>query len=226
MWGHSLTELFFKGGVVMWPLLFCSILGLALILERSAVIIWGGVRFHRLVDRLKALVKAGKIGQARTDLARMRGPVARTAAVYLEHLDSPPELREEVVAREASQMVAGLERRLNWLGLLAQVAPLLGLLGTVLGLMNAFYQIDLKGSQVQATDLAVGIWQKLLNTAFGMAIAIPCLMAYFWLSGRVNLTALQMEWMASYLKEWTGKAARTDAPENGAAKAPAGKGAE
>ena len=95
-----------------------------------------------------------------------------------------------------------MERRLSWLGLLAQVAPLLGLLGTVIGLMTMFHQMELKGSQVQTADLAVGIWQKLLNTAFGMLIAIPCLFAYYWLDGRVGVVTLQIEWITSYLKEW------------------------
>src|SRR4051794_16027127 len=130
MWGESLKELFLRGGPVMWPLLVCSVAGLALILERTLVLLWVGGRFQPLVRWLQPLVQAGQFDEARERLGRSRGPVARVAAAYLRHRDSPPALREGVVSREASQQVAFLERRLSWLGLLAQVTPLLGLLGT------------------------------------------------------------------------------------------------
>src|SRR5262249_53274457 len=152
------------------PLLLCSIFGIALILERSLVFLWSGTSFHALVERLRELIRSGRIVQARDEFAQSRSPVARVAAVYLAHVESPPSLREEVGGREAAIELARLQRRLHWLALLAQVAPLLGLLGTVIGLMIAFHQMALKGSQVQTADLAVGIWQKLLNTAFGMII--------------------------------------------------------
>ena len=210
MWELNLSDLFRKGGVVMWPLLACSVLGFALIVERTLVILWSVVRFRSLVDCLRPHIQRGRLVEARRLLVRFsRSPVARVALTHLEHLKSPAPLREEIVAREASQELAALEKRLNWLALLAQVTPLLGLFGTVLGLMNAFYQIDAKGSGVQTADLAVGIWQKLLNTAFGLAIAVPCLMMYFWLEGRVGLAALQMEWITSYLNEWLGEAQPT-----------------
>ncbi len=202
MWDFNVTELFLKGGVVMWPLLACSILGVSIILERSLIILWNSIRFQRLLDQLQVLVRAGKIDEAKRQLSLSRGPLARVALVYFEHLQSPAELREDVVAREASRHLAHLESRLNWLGLLAQITPLLGLFGTVLGLMTTFYHLDVKGSGVQTSDLAVGIWQKLLNTAFGMIIAVPCLIAYFWLDKRVSTIALQMEWLTSYLNEW------------------------
>lgn len=223
MWDTSLSELFRKGGIIMWPLLACSVAGVALMLERAVVILWVGGRFEPLVERLRPLLRARKFDEARAELARWGTPAARVAEAYLQHLGSTPALREEVVAREASQRIAALERRLHWLGLLAQATPLLGLLGTVLGLMSAFHQIDLKGAQVQSSDLAGGIWQKLLNTAFGLAIAIPCLMIYYWLENRVSGLALQTEWMVSYLNEWTAESTSDLAPAvslNGGASRP------
>jgi biopolymer transport protein ExbB len=177
-------------------------LGLALILDRGAVILWVSAPFQSLVRRLRASVQAGQGDRAAQQLARSRNPVARVAAAYLRHARSEPALREEVVTREASQLLANLEKRLSWLALIAQVTPLLGLLGTVLGLMNAFQQIEIKGSQIQSADLAVGIWQKLICTATGMVIAIPCLVAYYWFEARVSAIGQQMEWVTSYLNEW------------------------
>lgn len=202
MWGQNLRDLFLRGGPVMWPLLACSVLAVALILERTVILLWHASRFESLVEWLRRMVQGGQTQEARERLSRSRSPVARVAAAYLTHLSRSPAIREDVVSREASRQVAFMERRLSWLGLLAQVAPLLGLLGTVIGLMTMFHQMELKGAQVQTADLAVGIWQKLLNTAFGMLIAIPCLFAYYWLDGRVGVVTLQIEWITSYLKEW------------------------
>jgi biopolymer transport protein ExbB len=215
-WEQDLTELFRRGGPVMWPLLACSILGLALIIERTLILLWISARFGPLSEKLKKPILKGNIPEAEEMLRRSRSPIARVAAAYLQHVNSSRELREDVVRREASQQIAFLERRLNWLGMLGHVAPLLGLLGTVLGLIAVFHQMDLKGSQLQTSDLAVGIWQKLLNTAFGMVIAIPCLVAYYWLDGRISVITSQMEWITSYLNEWT-HAAGVNAGETPAA---------
>src|SRR5262245_23137840 len=109
MWDLNLTELFQKGGVVMWPLLACSVLGLAIMLERTVVVLWNSARFQSLVDHLRGWVQSGKIDEAKRELARSRGTVPRVALAYLQHLDSPAELREEVVAREASRHLTHLE---------------------------------------------------------------------------------------------------------------------
>jgi biopolymer transport protein ExbB len=208
-WDQNITDLFQRGGIVMWPLLVCSVLGVALILERATILLWISVRFGRFVGKLRRYVVAGDLPQAQEMLRRSRSPLARVALAYLEHREDPAELREGICQREATQQIAFLERRLNVLALLGHVAPLLGLLGTVLGLITIFHQMDLKGSHVETADLAVGIWQKLLNTAFGMVIAIPCLVAYYWLDGRVTLITQQMEWLVSYLDEWCHHEART-----------------
>jgi biopolymer transport protein ExbB len=202
MFDQGIVELFLRGGIVMWPLLLCSVFALALILERILVFFWCNVPFSSLAARLERFVRAGQLVQARDAMEQSRSPVAQVAAAFLRHLHSPAQLREEVVSRVASQQIARMERRLNWLALLAQVTPLLGLLGTVIGLMIVFHQMDLKGSQVQTADLAVGMWQKLLNTAFGMVIAIPCLIVYYWLENWSGRIAQQMEWITSYLQEW------------------------
>jgi biopolymer transport protein ExbB len=86
--------------------------------------------------------------------------------------------------------------------MIAHVAPLLGLLGTVTGLVSAFHQIELKAGQVQPGDLASGIWEALITTVFGLVIAIPCMTAYHVLDHRAGAVALQMQWLAAYLDEW------------------------
>ncbi|MBL8792380.1 MAG: MotA/TolQ/ExbB proton channel family protein [Planctomycetia bacterium] len=211
MWDHTLPELFFKGGVVMWPLLACSILGLALMLERAAVLLWKSIPFAPLREALRQRVRAGKLDAAQAEAAASRSPVARVAAAYLRHRDSPDKLREEATGTEASRQLAGLERRMAVLAMVVQVAPLLGLLGTVTGLVDAFHQIEVKAGQVQPGDLAAGIWEALLTTVFGLVIAVPCQMAHTLLDQRIHTLALQMEWITNDLDEWlnltTGEAA-------------------
>jgi biopolymer transport protein ExbB len=212
MWDQGLCELFVRGGPVMWPLLACSIFGAALILERSVVLLLVTGRFNSTINWLQQMISDGKSDQALATLNQSRLAVAKVAAAYLQQRNAPEALRDQVVGRVASQQIAFMERRLSWLAVLGHVTPLLGLLGTVLGLMVAFHQLDLKGAQAQTTDLAVGIWQKLLNTAFGMVIAIPCLIAYYWFDNRVGLVTQQLEWTVAYLNEWFSPASAKERP--------------
>jgi biopolymer transport protein ExbB len=211
MFGYNPWELFLKGGVIMWPLLACSVAAVALILERTFVLLTAASNYETVLEKLRAAVLARDIPRARQNALALRGPIARVASAYLTHWGHPEAVRDEVVSRTMAEETSHLERRLNWLAVLAQVTPLLGLLGTVIGLMAAFQVMDSKGTQVKSADLATGIWQKLLNTAFGLAIAIPCLMIYFGLEGRLRRIQDTMGWMVSHLQEWHGLAQITPA---------------
>lgn len=202
LWDNTLIELFIKGGFAMWPLLATSVFGLAIMLDRAIVLLSSHVSFDGLIDRLRPLVRNRQIDHAVELLRGYRGPLAYVALVYLQHLSHPRELRDEIVGREASRQVARLEKRLTWLGTLASVATLLGLLGTVTGLVSAFHQIEVKAGHVQPGDLAAGIWEALITTVFGLVIAIPCLAAYHFLDNLAARAALQLQWLTTYLDEW------------------------
>lgn len=202
MWGRSLTEVFHLGGWVMWPLLACSVMGLALILERSIVFLFLRDHFGFLSRKLKPLLTAGRVAEAEKVVSRTSGPIAKVVAAYLKHTDSPARLRDEVVGRVASEQLARLELRLNWLSMIAHIAPLLGLLGTVAGLVTAFNEISSKGGQVRPDELADGIWAALLTTVFGLTVAIPCMAVFHLLDSRVSGTAMKIEWLISYMNEW------------------------
>ena len=202
MWDNTLTQLFHKGGVCMWPLLACSIVGLAIILERAAVSLWLHTNYPSLVERFEKLLRAGRIDEAQRQLRGYRSPVAHIIRVYLAHLETRSAVREEVLGREGSEQVARLERRMNWLGTIASISTLLGLLGTVMGLVSAFHQIEINGGQVQPGDLAAGIWEALITTVFGLVIAIPCMAAYQLLDHWAGAVAVQMQWIKAHLDEW------------------------
>lgn len=222
MWGQSLVELFHRGGFAMWPLLALSVLALAIALERLLVMAWLHQGYRGFRDRLAELVRRGDLRGARTLVEGRRAPLARVSAAYLTHLDATDALRDEIVGRVASESLVQVERRLPWLATIGHLAPMLGLLGTVTGLISAFHQIELRAGQVQPADLASGIWEALLTTVFGLVIALPTLAVYHFLDQRAGALAQEMQWIVSYLNEWFGK---SPAPKAAASPAPAHRGA-
>ena len=202
MWDHSFDELFFRGGAVMWPLLVCSVLAMAIILERLTVLFWKADGYRGTERKLRVLLEEGRFEAARRKLHGSRGSLGPVAMEYLEHLDRPKDIREELVAKRASIELSKLERRLNWLSVIAHSAPMLGLLGTVTGLVGAFHQIETAGGQVQPADLAAGIWEALLTTVFGLVIALPALAAYHFFEQRVATVSLHMQWLVAAMNGW------------------------
>lgn len=202
MWGYSWHDLFVRGGEVMWPILVCSVLALAITVERIVVFLWYFTPFNGLVRSLEPHVKRGDLDAAEHIAANRHGPVARSAETYLAHLNLTPEARDDIVGRVVSQSVSVLETRLHWLSIIGVLAPMLGLLGTVAGLVEAFNNIERAGGQVQPKDLASGIWAALLTTVFGLVVALPALAVYHFLENRVNTVLLQSQWIVSHLNEW------------------------
>jgi biopolymer transport protein ExbB len=203
LWDNTLLQLFEKGGAAMWPLLACSVLGVALLFDRTLAFLARHGNFASFCEWLQARLAMGRVEEACRDLTGWRYPVARVAHAYLANLNRPAAERKAFAEREGSIALAALEKRLSWLGILGQVAPMLGLLGTVTGLVTAFHQIEVRHGVVQPGDLAAGIWEALITTVFGLLIAIPCLVAYHVLDQRVAKLQVQMEWVLSYLDEWT-----------------------
>jgi len=210
MWDQTLPQLFYRGGWVMYPLLASSIVGMAVALERICVFLWYRGNFPKFVTDLAPLVRARRFDDARTYLKGLRSPHARVAESYLAHLAATSELREQIVGREASEQIVHLERRMVWLGVIGQLAPMLGLLGTVTGLITAFHQIELQAGQVQPSDLAKGIWEALITTVFGLVVALPAMAIYNFLENRAGATALQLQWLVAYLDEWLGTPGRSN----------------
>jgi biopolymer transport protein ExbB len=200
----DLYELFQRGGPVMWPLLVCSILSVAVSAERMILFWWQHYPYDRLTGEFHKAFERGGIDAARTWLGQTRGPLARVAEVYLEHESLPASLRQELVAKEASYRLTLLEKRLHWLSMIGSLAPMMGLLGTVWGLVEAFHQIELLGGQIQPGDLASGIWKALLTTVFGLVVALPTLAFYHLLEQYVGAIQLQMQWLITSLNQWLG----------------------
>lgn len=204
----------------MWPLLGCSIFALAIVADRALAHWLARLDFNRFVANLRQLILEGRHAEAASFAAAQRGPLARTAETYLLHLDEADASRGAIVHREGSIALEGIEARQRGLAAVANLATLLGLLGTVTGLVDAFRHIELAGGQVQPGDLASGIWEALLTTVFGLGIAIPAHAAFHLFESRADRTARRMGFLISHLDQWFGKvtAVPTEATVAGAAK--------
>ncbi len=204
------VEFLHKGGPIMWLLLACSIIATAVIVDRLTYHIRR--RFHFEVFR-RQIVKAlenGGIAEASGLAGESRHPVARVTAVYLSNLGQPPELARDLLTREGSEALAEASQRLRILATVAQISPLLGLLGTVAGMVEAFATIQSMAGAAQPADLAGGIWEALLTTLAGLGISIPCIAILQYFHSLSETTSHRMEAMIISLDEWAAKTAHRD----------------
>ena len=182
-----------KGGPLMWPILFCSVLASAVFLERLVYFHRISVRVGEFIRGLANLLRGRRYAEAQMEAAATNGPVQRVVhSAIIRHNASREELKE--IVKEAGQLeVPKLERRLGMLATLAFLAPMLGLLGTVAGLIQAFGSMSAASGLTSSMEIANGIYQALITTAAGIGVAIPCVMAYAYLNSRVNSSLHDME---------------------------------
>ena len=182
-----------KGGLLMWPILACSVIAIAVIAERLLYFHRATIHVGEFLQGLSNLVQRRNFAEALHESAGTPGPVARVIHAAIIRHDAPrAELRE--VVQEAGQLeVPKLERFLGVLATLAYVAPLLGLLGTVAGMIDAFGTLSSNGGYATVTELSNGVYKSLLTTAAGLVVATPTFVAYSYLSSRVNSLMHEME---------------------------------
>jgi biopolymer transport protein ExbB len=182
-----------KGGVLVVPILACSVLALAIFLERLIRFSRVRIRGFGLVRRLAQYVRKGQ-EQAALELATTsRSPMGRILGQAIEVLDQDRETLETVVVHSTEEEVRELSRYLQVLATIGNMAPLLGLLGTVLGMIKAFMVIQEMGGKVNAAVLAGGIWEAMLTTALGLAVALPTMVAHSYLLARVDKYEAQLQ---------------------------------
>lgn len=179
----------------MWPLSICSILAVAIIVERIINLRSSKVLPEEEVEHLGALIDGGLLEQAEEYCERRPGPLTNIVAAALEARTESPEGIRQMVEDQGRQEVPRLQKHLGVLGTVASVSPLLGLLGTVLGMIEVFRVVSTQGIG-QAQSLAGGISQAMITTASGLTIAIPALVAYNVFSDKANALILEMERLA------------------------------
>ena len=182
-----------KGGLLMWPILVCSIISIAVFAERLLYFHRASIHVGEFLQGLSNLISRRNFAEALHESAGTPGPVARVIhAAIIRHESPRSELRE--IVQEAGQLeVPKLERFLGVLATIAFLAPLLGLLGTVAGIIDAFSTIAANGGFATVTELSTGVYKSLLSTAAGLVVATPTFVAYSYLSSRVNTIMHEME---------------------------------
>ncbi len=202
MEGLNLIELFKRGGFIMWPLLILGILAMAAIIDR-AVYFW--TRRYKVPDTLDRLQPLFEGQSPPAGEEAPKDPLFAMGAAYYKDREAEPGQRAGVLRRRARALIQEGEARVRLLATIAAIAPLIGLLGTVWGMVQAFFEIELGGDNVRPSDFAGGIWEGLLTTVFGLAVAIPALAAVRIFEGRVERLAHDMNDVISHLDEWTGQ---------------------
>ena len=191
--GISLID---KGGPVMVVLLALSIIALTIILLKLYQFIKSRLRNTAFIDETITLLHDDGTETALHSLTGNPHPIARVMDTALRagsDKSLSAEDRDTEITRVGSEEVRNLESYLRGLEVIANLSPLLGLLGTVIGMIKAFARLEAAGTKVDPSILAGGIWEALLTTAFGLSVAIPALAAFYLLEGEVENVRAQMK---------------------------------
>ncbi len=181
-----------QGGVLMIFLALCSILAIAIIIEKIFSLRSSAIFGKKELQEIENAIKENNLSTAIALTKQAKLPILQLAYVILIHSDMPEEIRKEQIENMGKKQIFALEKYLNTLQNISVVAPLLGLLGTILGMIHVFHDIVVAGS-TNITILADGISLALISTAVGLIVAIPCLFFYHYFMRKIDKIALQLE---------------------------------
>ncbi len=187
-----MVELYLRGGVFMWPILALLIFGLAITFERLWTLSRASVKTRKFLAQIRNALKTGGVKQALELCEKTRGPVAAIFHAGLLRADRGIDQVEKAIVNAGSIEMAFLERGLVWLATVVSVAPMLGFLGTVWGMVTAFDAIA-KANDISPTIVADGISQALLTTVFGLIVAIIMQAAHNFFVSRIDRLVIDME---------------------------------
>ena len=187
-------SLFERGGLFLWPLFFLSILGLIFFMERALFLHRGQIDAEKFIEGIKNLLRKGRLLEALTHCQETPGPVVSVIKAALLHYDQPEIQLKGAIQTAALVEIPFLERRVGTIAAIAKVAPLLGLLGTVVAILHAFSTMQVRGPYASADAFSGDIASALLTTAVGLAIAVGGYMAHHFLCGRIRALVHDMEW--------------------------------
>jgi biopolymer transport protein ExbB len=198
---NALPNLITHGGIMIWVLFAASTVAILVFIERLLHYHRAQINSMEFLNGVRNVLRRDNVVEALSICDATPGPVARLVKVAILN-------RER--GRDGVMEVPRLEEKLNVLATLAQIAPLLGLLGTVLGFLQIFGSLQDAGTSAHLQQLAGGVWKALISTAGGIAVAIPCYAGYNYLVGRVNSIVLDMEKAASEIVNIVCESGRSD----------------
>ena len=207
-----MLEIFMAGGILMWPILLCSILAIGIVGERCWTLQTRRIAPPNLAALVWQWAKAGALDRKRIQALRAGSPLGRILAAGLVNRAHDREVMKQAIEDVGRHVVHELSRFLDALGTIATISPLLGLLGTVFGMIEVFDVITVKGNR-DPSVLAHGISVALITTAAGLSVAIPTYVCYRYFCGRVDTLVVTMEQEALKLVEaLAGTRERDDEP--------------
>jgi len=193
----NLFDIFLKGGVLMWAILFCSVVGLSVVVDRFITLRRAKINVPAFLVRLRGFIKNKDMTGALSFCMQEKSPMANMVRKGLKKFNLGHERVKEAIENAGRQEVSKLEKGLSILATIAGVAPLIGFLGTVTGMIQAFMTIEDLAGAANPSDLAGGIWEALTTTAFGLIVGIPALAFYNYFVNRVKRFVGDMETVAN-----------------------------
>lgn len=187
-----MVDVIVRGGLIMVPLLLCSVLAVAVSLERIWFMVKARVDTEDLMEDVKLALAQGKVLEAMQIAKKSRGPVASVLSAGIAHYDRDKEEIKERVEEVGKEEIFKMERRMNILDAIVTIAPLLGLLGTVTGIIKSFNVLGALEGIDQPAALSIGIAEALITTAVGLMIAIPTMAVYSYLNSLIDRNAAEM----------------------------------
>jgi len=191
-WESSLIEFIKKGGFFIYPIILCSIIGLSIFLQKVWMLRTKRTIPEQFIRTLYELITLGKFSDARVLSRASDSAIARIASVVLENSGKSKQKLKEKIEESGRKEASELGRYIEGLGAISNISTLLGLLGTISGMIKIFSVIS-EQPIVNPPSLAGGISEALYTTAFGLSVAIPAFIAYKYTSGKAEEITLELE---------------------------------
>ena len=206
----------------MWPIIVCAFFAIAIVVERFIYFYFTYADYEKFKNLLTENIKVSKLSELNLKRSNVesddknflkkffgwircqrwnRSQYVKIATVYIENIAKGHRSREEALKRIGSEEIERMEKNFNALSAISHVTPLLGLLGTVTGIIAAFSVISELGGQVDVSALASGIWEAMITTASGLTVAIPAQLSYLYFEKIVSARANRMGYTITYLNE-------------------------
>lgn len=199
-------EFFAKGGILVIPILMCSVLAVAIFFERIIRFAKMRSRGEGLAEKVAVLLTKGNTNAALQTAEKSNSPMGRVLVQAIGAKDLDRDMLETVIVNATDEEGRNMSTYIQALATIGNITPLLGLLGTVIGMIKAFVVIQEMGGKVNAAVLAGGIWEAMLTTAFGLAVALPTMVAHSYLVARIDKYEARLQnGSVTFMKAITGK---------------------
>jgi biopolymer transport protein ExbB len=189
----NLLDLFLKGGLVMWPILLCSLITVAVIIEKYILLSRSNIDPKQLMVKIRSALSRNDVASAVDACTKVKAPVSNILKHGVTNYRHGHQAVKEAIELAGKEEIFHLEKRLSVLANMAGTAPMLGFLGTVTGMIAVFHTIEQLGGNVNPSILAGGIWEAMLTTAFGLLVGIPALYFYNYFVAKVNRFVFEIE---------------------------------